>query len=64
MVYLLCHTVDIPMSTNCAPILSDALYYSEEAGFLQGLLKTTKTTVFKLAYRYTDDVLSLNNAVF
>ena len=31
--------VDIPMGTNCAPILADLLLYSYEAYIIQGLLE-------------------------
>jgi len=29
-------TVAIPMGTNCVPLLADLLFYSYEAGFIQG----------------------------
>ena len=32
-------TVDIPMGTNCAPLLANLFFYSYEADFIQGLLK-------------------------
>ena len=32
-------TVDIPMGTNCAPLLADLFVYSYEADFILGLLK-------------------------
>jgi len=32
-------TVDIPMGTNCAPLLVDLFLYSYEADFIKGLLK-------------------------
>ena len=54
------------MGTNCVPLLADLFLYSYEADFIQGLLKKEK----KLArssnstFRYTDDVLSLNNSRF
>ena len=60
-------TVGIHMGTNCAPVLADLSFYSYEAGFIQGLLKKN---VKKLArsldftFRYTDDILSLNNSRF
>ena len=31
--------VDIPMRTNCAPLLADLLLHAYEADVLQGLLK-------------------------
>jgi hypothetical protein len=60
-------TVGIPMSTNCAPLLADLFLYSYEADFIQGLLKKNEKKLvrsFNFTFRYTDDVLSLNNTRF
>ena len=60
-------TVDIPMGTNCAPLLADIFLYSYEADFIQSLLSTGKKHLasrFNLTYRYIDDVLSINNPEF
>jgi hypothetical protein len=60
-------TVGIPMGTNCAPLLADLFLYSYEADFIQGLLKINKKKLarsFNFTFRYTDDVLSLNNSRF
>ena len=60
-------TVDIPMGTNCAPLLADIFLYSYEADFIQSLLSTGKkhfASRFNLHYRYIDDVLSINNPEF
>ena len=35
-------TVNIPMDTNCVPLLADLLLCSYEADFIQGLLKKNK----------------------
>ena len=35
-------TVDIPMGTNCAPLLADLFLYSYEADFIQGLLNKSE----------------------
>ena len=35
-------TIDIPMGTNCAPLLADLFIYSYEADFIQGLLKISE----------------------
>ena len=32
-------TVDIPISTNCAPLFADLFLHAYEANFLPGLLK-------------------------
>jgi hypothetical protein len=60
-------TVGIPMGTNCAPLLADLFLYSYEADFIQGLLKINEKKLarsFNFTFRYTDDVLSLNNSRF
>ena len=60
-------TVDIPMCTNCAPLLADLFLYSYEADFIQGLLKKNEKKLarsFNFTFRYIDDVLSLNNSMF
>ena len=56
--------VGIPMGTNCAPLLADLFLYSYESEFLQKLVKDKKiheARAFNFAYRYIDDVLSINN---
>ena len=57
----------IPMSTNCAPLLTDLFVYSYESEFLQKLLKDKKiheARAFNFTYKYIDDVLSINNSRF
>ena len=52
-------TVDIPMGTNCAPLLADIFLYLYEAEFIQSLLSTGKkqlASLLNLSYRYIDDV--------
>ena len=52
------------MGTNCAPLLTDILFYSYEAEFIQSLLSTSRKQLasrFNFTYRYIDDVLSINN---
>ena len=59
--------VGIPMGTNCAPLLVDLFIYSYESEFLQKLEKDKKiheARAFNFAYRYIDDVLSINNSIF
>ena len=48
-------TVDIPMGTNCAPLLADLFLFSYSADFIQELLK--KNESFNFTLRYIDDVL-------
>jgi len=60
-------TVGIPMGKNCAPLLVDLFFYSYEANFIQGFLKKNEKKLarfFNFTFRYTDDVLSLNNSKF
>jgi hypothetical protein len=55
------------MGTNCAPLLVNLFLYSYESEFLQKLLKDKKiheARAFNFAYRYIDDVLSINNSRF
>ena len=59
--------IGVPMSTNCAPLLADIFLYSYEAEFIQSSLSTGKrrlASLFNFAYRYIDDVLSINNPGF
>ena len=51
-------TIDIPMGTNCAPLLADLFLYSYEAEFVQSLLQAGKKQQFNFTYRYIDNVLS------
>ena len=53
--------------SNCAPLLADLFLYSYETEFLQKLVKDKKiheARAFNFAYRYIDDVLSINNFRF
>ena len=53
--------IDIPMGTNCAPLLADIFLYSYEAEFIQSLLSAGKKRLasqFNFTYRYIDDVLT------
>jgi hypothetical protein len=55
------------MGTNCAPLLADLFFYSNESEFLQRLVihkKIHETSAFNFTYRYIDDVLSINNSRF
>ena len=55
-------TIDIPMGTNCAPLLADLILYSYEAEFVQSLLQAGKKYLaqqFNFIYIYIDDVLPL-----
>ena len=59
--------VGIPMGTNCALLLADLFLYSYENEFLDKLIKEGNRKLarkFNLSYRYTDDLISLNNKRF
>ena len=52
--------VDIPMDTNCAPLLADLFVYSYESEFLQNLVKDKKiheARAFNFTYRYIDAII-------
>ena len=60
-------TADIPMGTNCAPLLAGLFLYSYENEFLDKDIKEGKRKLarkFNLSYRYTDDLTSFNNKRF
>jgi hypothetical protein len=60
-------SVCIPMGTNCAPLLADLFLYSYKTEFVQKLLRDDNQILavsFNHIYRYTDDVLSINNYNF
>ena len=60
-------TVGIPMGTNCTPLLADLFLYYYQNEFLDKLIKEGKgkfARKINLSYRYTDDLISLNNKRF
>ena len=59
--------IDIPIGTNCAPLLADLFLCSYESEFLDKLVKEGKRKLarkFSLSYRYIDDLISFNNKRF
>jgi len=57
-------TVDIPMGTNCTPLLANLYLHSYEVEFVQELLRKGERKLaqsFNYTFRYIDDVLSLSN---
>ena len=53
------------MGTKCAPILSNLVLYSNEADFMQSLIRKNGeelARLFSFMFRYIDDVLSLNTS--
>jgi hypothetical protein len=58
-------TVGIPMGANFSPLLVDLFMYSNEADFIQRLLKKDEKKLagsFNVTFHYKTDVLSLNIA--
>ena len=47
-------TIDIPMGTNCAPLLADLFLYSYEAEFVQSLSKKARNTSHNNSISSTD----------
>ena len=55
------------IGTHCAPFLSNIFLYSYKAELTNSLLSTDRKQLefrFNFTYRYTDDVLSINNPEF
>jgi hypothetical protein len=52
-------TVDIPMGTNCAPLLANLFLYSYEADFIQGLLKKKEQ---KLARSFNNSFIFMKHS--
>jgi hypothetical protein len=57
-------SVEIPMGTNCAPLLVDLFLYSYEAEFIKKLQHEKKNILLWPSIRHFDDVLSINNNQF
>ena len=60
-------TFAIHLGINCAPLRADFLLYSNEADFIQGLLKENEKKLARFVnftFRYIDDVISLNSSRF
>ena len=60
-------TFNIPMGTNCAPLLADIFLHSYEAELIQPVLFTGKKQLasrFIITYIYIDDILSINDSDF
>ena len=65
--YVFQKTVDIPMGTNCAPLLAAQFIHSFEADFIVDLIQRKEHRLarsFYLSFRYIGDVLSSNNSSF
>ena len=56
--------VDIPMGTNCAPLLSDLFLFCYERDFKLSLSDNNQTDIiedFNSTSRYLDDLLNIDN---
>ena len=59
--------VDIPMDTNCAPLVADLFLFCYERGFMKILSSDNQADVikaFNLTSRYLDDLLNIDNRYF
>ena len=58
--------IDIPMGTNCAPVLANLFLYSYEIELFRSMKKSNKklAKAFNLTSRYIDDLISINNPRF
>ena len=64
---LFCQVIEIPMGTNCAPLLADLFIYSNENEFLDNMIRSGQRRLarsFHLCYRYIDDSIVFNNKTF
>ena len=59
--------VEIPMCTNCAPLVADLFLFCYERDFLMSLSDDKQADVidaFNATSRYLDDILNINNVYF
>ena len=56
--------IDIPMGTDCAPLLANLYLFKLEYKFMKNLLKTNMSKAQLFSFRYIDDLLTLNNPSF
>ena len=59
--------VDIPMDTNCAPLVVDLFLYCYERDFMLSLSDNNQTDIieaFNNTSRYLDDLLNIDNPCF
>ena len=59
--------VGIPMCTNCAPLVADAILFCYERDFMMSLSEDNQAGVidaFNTTSRYMDDILNINNVYF
>ena len=59
--------IELPIGTNCAPLLADLFLYSYENEFLHNMIKSGHRRLarsFNLCCRYIDDLIVFNNKKF
>ena len=59
--------VEIPMGTNCAPLVADLFLFCYERAFMMSLSDAKQADiidVFNTTSRYLDDILNINNFYF
>ena len=59
--------IEMPMGTDCAPLLADLVLYSYENEFLDNIIRSGHrrlAKLFNLCYRYIDDLIVFNNKKF
>ena len=59
--------IEIPMGTNCAPLLVDLFTYLYENEFSDNMIRSGHKRLarsFNLCYRYTNDLIVFNNKKF
>ena len=59
--------VDIPMGTNCAPLVADLFLFCYERDFMKDLSSDNQADVIKAfnsTSRYLDDLLNIHNPYF
>ena len=72
-IYIRCGTklyrqiVDIPMGTNCAPLVADLFLFCYDRDFMTSLSDVKQAEIieaFKSTSRYLDDLLNIDNPYF
>ena len=57
-------TIDMPMGTNCAPLVADSFLFCYERDFMKSLLRENQTDIIEACNstsRYLDDLLNIDN---
>ena len=60
-------TIDIPMGTNCAPLVADLFLFCYERDFMKSLSRENQADIieaFNSTSRYLDDLLNIDNIYF